>query len=263
MSKVFCFLILFTLAFSSKLLAAQDNDDESSPTASKDSESVAAGKALFQQKCGFCHGADGSGGEGPDLLHSSLVLHDGKGELIGPVVRGARQDKGMPAFQFSDIQVQEIAAFLHQEIKLDATIFYTNSTSNYPVERMLVGNAESGKSYFNGAGKCADCHSPSGDLAHIASKYKPIDLQTRIGYPRGAIPTVVVTLPSGKEISGEQVYADQFLMSMREADGWVHTWQRNKIKLQIHDPLAAHKALLSVYTDRIIHDLFAYLETLK
>lgn len=261
MSKIFLFLILFTFAISSKLLA-QDNDDESSPAASKESAS-AAGKSLFQQKCGFCHGADGSGGEGPDLLHSSLVLHDDKGELIGPVVRGARQDKGMPAFQLSDIQIQEIAAFLHQEITSNATIFYTNSTSNYPLARMLVGSAEAGKSYFNGVGKCAGCHSPSGDLAHIASKYQPIDLQTRIGYPRGAIPSVVVTLPSGKEFSGQQVYADQFLMSIRDEDGWIHTWQRNKVKVQVRDPLAAHKALLSVYTDKIIHDLFAYLETLK
>ena len=95
---------------------------------------MAAGKSLFQQKCSFCHGADGSGGEGPDLLHSSLVLHDGKGELIARLFERARQDKGMPAFQFSDTQIQEVAAFLHYEIKSDATIFYTNSTSNYPVE---------------------------------------------------------------------------------------------------------------------------------
>lgn len=253
MIQVLAFLFLLTLAFGSQRLYAQESK----------ANAAAAGKALFQQKCGFCHGPDGSGGEGPDLLHSPLVLHDNNGELIGPVVHGSRQDKGMPAFSLSEAQVQELAAFLHQEIKADATIFYTNSTANYSLEKLLVGNAEAGKAYFNGAGKCRDCHSPSGDLAHIATKYKPIDLQTRVAYPSGMVPSFVVTLPSGKKISGEQVYEDRFLVSIRGADGWVHTFQRDKVGLQEHDPLAFHTELLRTYTDKQIHDLFAYLETLK
>lgn len=253
MIQVIAFFLLLTLAFDSQRLKAQESN----------ANVAAAGKALFQQKCGFCHGPDGSGGEGPDLLHSSLVLHDNNGELIGPVVHGSRQSKGMPAFSFSEAQIQELAAFLHQEIKADATIFYTNSTANYSLEKLLVGNAEAGKAYFDGAGKCRRCHSPSGDLAHIAAKYKPIDLQTRIAYPSGTVPSFVVTLPSGKKISGEQVYEDRFLVSIRGEDGWVHTFQRNKVGLQEHDPLAFHKVLLTTYTDEQIHDLFAYLETLK
>lgn len=251
MIQVIAFVLLLAFAFDFQRLDAQE------------SSAAAAGKALFQQKCGFCHGPDGSGGEGPDLLHSSLVLHDNNGELIGPVVHGSRQDKGMPTFSFSEAQIQELAAFLHQEIKADATIFYTNSTANYSLEKLLVGNAEAGKTYFNGAGKCRGCHSTSGDLAHIAGKYKPIDLQTRIAYPSGTVPSFVVTLPSGKDISGEQVYEDRFLVSIRGADGWVHTFQRDKVRIQEHDPLAFHKALLTTYTDEQIHNLFAYLETLK
>ncbi len=258
MNHVIVFSVLIACALRPNLLAAQDSG------ASKTSPgSAAEGKTVFQQKCGFCHGADGSGGEGPDLLHSSLVLHDNAGSLIGPVVRGSRQDKGMPAFQFSDVQIQAIAAFLHEEIKADATIFYTNSTANYSLQRMLVGNAQEGKAYFNGAGKCDSCHSPSGDLAHIASKYKPVDLQTRIAYPAGAVPNLTVTLASSEKISGAQIYEDRFLVSLRDANGWTHTFQRNKVKLETRDPLAAHKALLTTYTDKEIHDLFAYLETLK
>jgi cytochrome c oxidase cbb3-type subunit 3 len=227
------------------------------------SDFVTLGRTLFQQKCGFCHGPDGSGGEGPDLLHSSLVLHDENGELIGPVVHGGRQERGMQAFSLSDEQIRDIAAFLHQEIRAAATIFYTDSTSDYPLQKLLVGNADSGKAYFFGSGRCATCHSPSGDLAHIASKYKPIDLQTRIAYPSGAVPTLVVTLLSGEKVSGVQVYSDRFLVSVRDSDGWVHTFKRNKIKLEETDPLVFHKKLLTTYTDKEIHDLFAYLETLK
>ena len=133
----------------------------------------------------------------------------------------------------------------------------------YPVEKLLVGNAEAGKAYFNGQGRCAKCHSPSGDLAHIASKYKPFDLQTRIVYPSGTAPTVTVTEPSGKTITGEQTHSDEFIISLRDGNGWVHSWNRSTVKVQVHDPLAAHATLLSTYTDKDIHDLFAYLETLK
>lgn len=263
--------LLVLLALLSRNVCFGQNDDSRIPsgikfpvdTAADVSAKASAGQSLFQQKCGFCHGPDGSGGEGPDLLHSSLVLHDEKGNLITPVVRGSRQEKGMPAFQLSDQQIKDIAAFLHVEIKSDATIFYTDSTSSYPLSRLLIGNADAGKRFFEGKGKCSSCHSLSGDLAHIASKYKPVDLQNQLVYPTGAVPTVSVTLADGRKFAGQQVYADRFLVSLRAADGRVHTWRRDRVKVDIHDPLTAHETLLPTYTDEEIHDLFAYLETFK
>ena len=133
----------------------------------------------------------------------------------------------------------------------------------YPLEKLLVGSAQAGKAYFNGPGRCAECHSPTGDLAHIASKYKPIDLQTRIAFPSGTEPTLTVTDSSGKAITGEQTHSDEFIISLRDRDGWVHSWKRDTVKVEIRDPLASHVTLLTTYTDKNIHDLFAYLETLK
>lgn len=239
----------------------------SSGGAPSPSESAAGraplGKVLFQQKCGFCHGMDGSGGEGPDLLHSSLVLHDETGSLIGPLVGNGRPDKGMPAFQLSGVQIQDIAAFLHGEILADATIFYTDSTSGYSLQRLLVGNAEAGKAFFNGPGKCSECHSPVKDLAHIASKYKPFDLQTRIAFPSGAKPIITVTQTNGTRTQGEQVQLDPFFVSLRDSNGWTLTWPRRKVRVEVHDPLAEHRTLLARYIDDDIHNLFAYLETLQ
>lgn len=223
---------------------------------------VAAGKRQFTQTCGFCHGPDGRGASGPDLIRSPLVSHDVNGNLIGEVVHNGRPDKGMPAFQLSDDQIKEIAAFLHAEAKLAASVTQ-RTPSEYPLEKLLIGNAEAGKAYFNGAGKCTECHSTSGDLAHVASKYKPFDLQTRIVFPSGIKPTVTVTERSGKTFSGQQVYSDEFLISLRDAQGWIHSWPRGSVKVEIRDPLAAHEKLLTAYTDQNIHDLFAYLETLK
>lgn len=236
------------------------------PDSIRQQQAIAAGnmpgKKEFQQTCGFCHGPDGRGASGPDLIRSSLVSHDVNGDLIGPVVRNGRPDKGMPAFQLPDAEIRQIADFLHSEARLASSVAQ-RVPEEYPVEKLLVGNAEAGKAYFNGRGGCNVCHSPTGDLAHVASKYKPIDLQTRIAFPSGTSPTVTVTDAAGRTFTGEETHADEFMISLRDSNGWVHTWQRNTVKVDIHDPLATHAALLGKYTDQNIHDLFAYLETLK
>lgn len=222
--------------------------------------SVAAGKSVFQQTCGFCHGPDARGASGPDLLESPLVNRDVDGNLIGPVVHNGRPEKGMPAFQLPDIEIREIAKFLHAEIKNAASVSQ-HLPSEYPVEKLLVGNAAEGRHYFEQ--HCSSCHSPTGDLAHIASKYSPFDLQTRIAFPAGKKPRLTVKDRSGRVFQGEQVYADAFDVGLRDSNGWLHTWPRTTVTITVHDPLAAHVKLLQQYTDEDLHNLFAYLETLK
>ncbi len=253
---------IFALAFVFGCVSATAQDPDGVRQQQANAAGVTAGKRDFQQTCGFCHGPDGRGASGPDLIRSSIVSHDLNGNLIGPVVRNGRPQKGMPAFQLSDIQIRQIADFLHAEARLASSVSQ-RVPSEYPLEKLLVGSAEAGKTYFNGAGTCAQCHSPSGDFAHIASKYKPFDLQTRIAFPSGTDRSVTVTEPSGKIFTGVEAYSDEFLVSVRDHSGWVHTWNRNAVKVEVHDPLAAHIALLTKYTDKNIHDLFAYLETLK
>ena len=252
--------LLFFLLVAPLLLSAQDPDSATpSPAVST---SVSAGKAQFQRTCGFCHGPDGRGANGPDLIRSPLVSHDVNGNLIGPVVHNGRPEKGMPAFQLSDTEIGNIAGFLHAQVNIAASVA-RRIPSEYPLEKLLVGNAEAGKAFFNGQGDCKSCHSPHRDFAHLASKYKPFDLQTRIVYPSGAAPSLVITDSSGQTFTGEQVYADEFLVSLRDKNGWLHTWKRSSAQIKMNDPLAGHVKLLKTYTDRDIHDLFAYLETLK
>jgi cytochrome c oxidase cbb3-type subunit 3 len=222
--------------------------------------SIVTGKLQFQQTCGFCHGPDARGANGPDLIRSSLVSHDVDGNLIGEVVRNGRPDKGMPAFQLSDTDIRNIAQFLHAEAHNAASVA-RQIPSEYPLQKLLVGNAQDGKAYF--AERCANCHSLAGDLAHVASKYKPFDLQTRIVFPAGAKPMLTVTDRNGRTWHGEQVYADEFVVSLRDTDRSVHTWNREDAQISVKDPLEAHEKLLRQYSDKNIHDLFAYLETLK
>jgi cytochrome c oxidase cbb3-type subunit III len=261
MNRTTVSIALFLLVCGCTGLRAQDSAGARSQQVANSAQ-VEAGKREFRQTCGFCHGPDGRGASGPDLIRSSLVSHDSNGNLIGPVIRNGRPEKGMPAFPLPDSTVSAIAEFLHAEARLASSVSQ-RIPAEYPVEKLLVGSAAAGRAYFNGPGNCAKCHSPSGDFAHIASKYKPIDLQTRIAFPAGAIPAVTVTEPGGHVTTGVQTYSDEFLISLRDPGGWVHTWDRNAVKVDVQDPLAAHVALLTKYTDQNIHDVFAYLETLK
>jgi cytochrome c oxidase cbb3-type subunit III len=177
------------------------------------------------------------------------------------VIREGRPDKGMPAMLLSDAQILDVAAFLHARA---AEALHSSSVpKGYPLERLLTGNAEAGKTFFNGAGGCNKCHSATGDLAGIAGELSPIDLEARMLYPQGKHATAVVTLPSGEQVQGEVRHADDFVIAVRDASGWYRSFQRDRVKVELQDPLAAHRELLEKLTQADVHNLFAYMETLK
>ena len=250
---------------------------------------IARGKTLFEINCRLCHGADLRGGDmgGVNLLRSNLVLTDQHGELILPVVHGGRQTPGMPPMppfpQIPDDDVKAIAEYIH------SVAFTMRGQGNPPpsaeavVLNIVVGDPAAGKQYF--AAKCASCHSETGDLQGVAARYaEPVQLQNAWvsgggaggrggGRGRGgaaAAPnrrqvTVTVTTPSGQKVEGRLDRIDDFIVTLTPADGVPRSFTRNGDvpKVEIHDPLEAHRNLLSVYTDKDIHDVTAYLVTLK
>lgn len=224
------------------------------------------GRALFKQNCAVCHGEDATGGRGPDLIRSSLVRHDKNGDLIGPAVTQGRPDRGMPAFPFGQDQIADLLAFVQAQLNLFD--LHTRVPGAYPndipAERLATGTVEAGKAFFNGAGGCSKCHSPTGDLAGIATKYNPPDLEQRLLYPVGVPLTATVTLPSGKLFEGNLILNDGFNVAIQGKDGWYHSWPRSTVKkVEVNDPLKAHAELLDKYTDADLHNIFTYLETLK
>jgi cytochrome c oxidase cbb3-type subunit 3 len=220
------------------------------------------GESLFVQNCAFCHGRDAGGGEeGPDLTRSKLVAEDVAGDKIGVVVLNGRAEKGMPAFKLSEQEVKDLAAYVHAEKKIAES--QKGGRRGVEAADLQTGNAEAGKKYFNGAGKCASCHSPSGDLAGVASRLEGLKLEERLMYPRGAVAKIVVTLPSGEKLSGKLAYQDEFHIGMRDTNGWYHSWPTNAVKFTIDAPADAHAELLAQYTDDDIHNLMAYLQTLR
>jgi len=231
------------------------------PQAVSQDPAVERGHKQFQQSCGFCHGPDATGARGPDLVRSPLVAHDVKGDKIGEVIRLGRPDKGMPAMPVTDQQVLDIAAYLHA--RAVEGVRSAEVPSSYPIEKLLTGDPEAGKTYFNGAGGCKSCHSPTGDLATIATKYPPIDLEARMLYPRGKHSIAVVTLPSGEQVKGPLAHVDDFVIALRDTSGWYQSFSRDRVKVELQDPLTAHRELLGRLTQADVHNLFAYLESLK
>jgi mono/diheme cytochrome c family protein len=220
------------------------------------------GGALFQQRCAFCHGRDAAGGEsGPDLTRSKLVITDDDGDKISEVVRNGRPDKKMPAFNFSNDEMLGVVAFIKaQEAKAAAQ---KGNRRGVDVSDLQTGNTEAGRQYFNGAGTCATCHSPTGDLAGVASRYQGLQLEERMLYPRDAKSRVAVTLPSGQKVTGTLAYLDEFTVGLRDSSGTFRSWAVNSVTYTVDAPVHAHADLFSKYTDADIHNLMAYLQTLR
>jgi mono/diheme cytochrome c family protein len=228
------------------------------------SPEAAAGGALFQQNCAFCHGRDAMGGEtGPDLTRSKLVLTDSNGSKISQVVSEGQTsgDKKMPAFRFSPPEASALVAFIRARITAAGVM--KGGRRGVDVSDLQTGTAERGEQYFNGAGGCAKCHSPTGDLAGVATRYEGLQLEERMLYPRNAKSTVTVTLPGGQKITGTLAYRDEFTIALIDHKGTYRSWPTDKVNYTIDSPVDAHVKLFSRYTDDDIHNLMAYIQTLR
>jgi cytochrome c oxidase cbb3-type subunit 3 len=246
----------------------------------EDAAQVARGKTLYGVSCKGCHGADLRGGDmgGPNLLRSQVAIVDKEGEQIVPVIKGSRQASGMPAIPMSDADAHAVAAYIR-------SVMGTIGVQGKPpgdgkeLPSILVGDAKAGQAYFDA--HCASCHSVTGDLKGIASRISdPRMLQNtwvaggggRRGGRGPAGPptdrrtvTALVTPPNGQPVEGQLVRIDHFLVTLRLADGSIRSFTRDGDvpKVEVRDPLKPHRDLLSKYTDKDIHDVTAYLVTLK
>jgi len=236
-----------------------------------DPAAVERGNQIFRANCAFCHGIDARGAEGPDLMRSLYLTNDEGGKELGAFLKVGNPGSGMPAFlNLPDDQVKDISAFLHQRLQ------ESRARINMDPKAIVVGAARSGEAYFNGDGKCSTCHSTGGDLKGVGSKYDPMTLQSRIINPRGGgrggrggpppkPSTVSVTLSSGQTISGTLVAVNDFFVTLVTSDGDRRTFNRdnNDPKVSVADPYQGHLDLFLKITNKNMHDLTAYLVTLK
>jgi cytochrome c oxidase cbb3-type subunit III len=244
--------------------------------ASAQTSAPGPGETLFAAQCGFCHGRDATGGAGgPDLTDSELVGQDRNGNKMTPVIRAGRLDRGMPAFSLSNRDLKAIVDYVHaRKSEVEKS---TGRRRKVSAADLATGSADAGRAYFEGAGACATCHSPTGDLAGVAARYRGLALLQRFLYPTASNATplapgekakpnpvsVTMTLPTGEMVAGSLVFRDEFTIAVRDADGWIRSWPQSAVKATLRDPLEAHAAQLAKYSDDDIHNVLAYLQTLK
>ncbi len=238
-----------------------------------DDQAADRGKTTYIAECITCHGPRARGSEhGADLVRSLVVLKDRYGDTIGPFLKkGHPMQSGIASASLKPAQIEDLSHFLHQKVGDTLRTGPYNSVLN-----VLTGDPRAGKAYFDGAGKCGSCHSTTGDLAGIATRYDPPALQLKFVFPQTVAfsrrptrekrkpVTVTVTTAAGERVSGVLDEIDDFNVSLRDSAGQYHSFPRTpELKVEKSDPYAAHVALLDQYTDKDIHDVVAYLETLK
>jgi cytochrome c oxidase cbb3-type subunit III len=246
-----------------------------------DPAAAAEGKKIWATECISCHGPSARGTEnGSNLVRSVIVLRDRFGSTLGPFLKkGHKMQSDRSSTVLTDDQVLMLAHFLRDRVNVTL-----RGSSEFEVQNILTGDPKAGEAYFNGDGKCSTCHSTTGDLKGFGGKFEPVDLQQRFLFPRNATPgggrgggrgraggpspataiTVTVTQPNGESVTGVLMQLDDFNVSLRDASGWYRTFARTPaLKVVKTDPLAAHRALLDTITDKNMHDVVAYLETLK
>ena len=248
---------------------------------------IERGKALYQSTCAACHGIDLRGGQqgGPNLLRSQTVLSDKNGELIAPIVQGGRPNPPagappMPPFALPPDDIKALVEYLHSVLGQAGAQGRPPEGVLVTPEKILVGDAAAGETYF--AERCASCHSVSGDLQGIASRVTdPRALQDLWvsggggrgrGRGRGAgaagqqrSATVTVTPPSGAPVEGRLLRIDDFTVSLIQEDGTRRTFARtgDDPKVVVKDPADAHRKLVPELADKDMHNVTAYLWTIK
>ena len=196
------------------------------------------GRALYARHCINCHGSTAKGSDrGPDLVRSTVVLHDRLGAAIGPAIALS------PTHQASltAAEIVDLSHFLHQRVESIAF----NRTPRRPIDVL------------------------TGDLAGVATRVAdPVNLQQRMLFPtlrRDGPRQLTVKVTTGTTtVAGTLVRIDDFFVSLRDESGAYHAFDRGPaVTVVVTDPLATHHALLDRYTDADMHNLTAYLATLK
>jgi len=256
----------------------------------EDQASVARGATIYGASCSSCHGGTAKGTDvAPDLVRSLAVEDDTKGEHIGPAIRDAQFHKDASDLKLTDDQIIDVSAWLRVQV------YGAAMRNTYSYQNIVVGDAKKGEAFFNGAGKCSTCHSITGDLAGIGGNFEPPILQTRwisgggggrFGRGRGrgltsvngstvadtsppeitpSTTTITVTLASGQSFQGVPTALDDFHVEFKDMTGAYHSYVRSGEfpKVVVHNPLQSHWDLLKTITDDEIHDVTAYLVTLK
>jgi cytochrome c oxidase cbb3-type subunit III len=228
-----------------------------------DAAAAKLGDPIYKENCGTCHGETARGSQGPNLVRSTVVLHDEKGQEIGPIIKNGRPQAGMPAFPgLKPEDIYNISQYLHLQVELAANRGTYGQTYG-TLRNQVSGDPKKGQTFF--AANCGSCHAVSGDFAKVGAKFPDAaTMQSRFLWPAQRGPRrATVTTRDGQTFAGSLMKFDDFNVSLRMANGDFHEWPADRVTVRVEDKLGGHRALLPKYSDADIHNMTAYLVTLK
>ena len=240
------------------------------PVAAQNSGDLDKGRQLFLGMCSRCHGAEGGGGEGPNLNRPALSRAPDD-QALTAVIRDGIPDRGMPRIRrFTDAEMH-------------AMVLYVRSLGR-TVALAVPGSPEKGKAVYQKSG-CSSCHIINGEggtlgseLSSVGARRAPDYLRQAIvdpaaALPRGALPIpgrslneflpVRVVTRDGREVRGIRVNEDSFTIQVKDAGNQLYSFRKADLKTLDKE---LGKSVMPDYKARIsgadLDDLVAYLHSM-
>jgi putative heme-binding domain-containing protein len=255
--------VIFAVVFmlTSSLICAQDADSQTT---------LQLGQRLFLANCSGCHGPEGDAVPGTDLAHGKFRRATNDAELA-KIIKDGIPGTAMPPHSFAGFAPGVSSA----QTQIGAIIFYMHHLAQSALDdSKATGDAQKGKSVFEGKGECLNCHRVSGrgssvgpDLTEIGAVRRPLELQKSILDPNAEIvPSnrfVRVVYRNGKTLSGRLLNQDAFSVQFVAADQKVMSfWKSDLEEFSFVD-----KSSMPFYEGKLnaqeVADVVAYLVSLK
>ncbi|MBI3665257.1 MAG: c-type cytochrome [Acidobacteria bacterium] len=250
--------ILLPLAalFCAAPLFPQKEEDVKNPL-EKDRAAMAAGKKLFAEACGTCHGTTGHGGRGPNLADGKIVQPAKNKQLFDSIRKGVAGTE-MPPCSLEDEKIWQLVAFLRD---MTANAFETE----------VPGDAAAGKALFFGKARCAECHMIRGqgglmgpDLANIGLTRSVEKLREAILQPDAEVDPsfrgVTVVTVDGRKIEGVARNYSNYSIQVVDREGRLHLLERREWReLDWHKKSLMPDNYAQTLSSTEVQDLLAFL----
>ncbi|MDX2151208.1 MAG: c-type cytochrome [Bryobacteraceae bacterium] len=199
----------------------QDSPNEKKPNpAIGNREAIAAGRKLYLRSCAGCHGPDGGGARGPNLIRRSN-WHPLDNDGIFRVIRNGVPGADMPPTKLGDEETWSLVAFVHSMTAPAVTVG-------------APGDAAAGEAVFRSekAG-CTACHSIRGqggkagpDLTNVGGRLPLALLREAILDPSKDPPAgneaVTLALRDGRRLEGVAKNRSNYALQLVDRAGKLH-----------------------------------------
>ncbi len=237
--------------------ALQGRVQENPHTAEADIE---AGARVFRRSCSLCHGADGTGGDGPDLTRGVFRHGSSDAALFRNILTGI-PNTGMGGIYQPDKKIWQVVS-------------YIGSLSRIGGDEDLPGDPRRGRSLYLSRGSCSDCHRLNGsggrlgpDLSDLGWRRAPAHIRASIADPSEAMDddyrTVEVRTSEGGIVRGVLRNEDRYSIQLFDEFENLRSFQKTDLTAIEKPEESLMPPLGSFFRGRDLDDLVAYLYSLR